>query len=268
MKTKMAEDSILNVPPEDMIPSLAGASHTSRRYAAQMLGIRDTDQLSSFLLESMERGTVPMRQAVSETLGRLYGMRHSRIWDPDVKSLADLPYLDCLQMGIEDPDEITRANSVKSLGNLRQESRAVELLAMAIADPSGRVRVEAARGLGQRWSTTEGRAGVPALILALADPEPQVREQAAAALEYMYDKEARGPLLALLEDEDKGVRTRAALALGALGASEAVPMLISVLKEFESRFASSAATYLFQMQAEEALPVLKDLLRSYHVGVQ
>ena len=69
----MTEESRHQVLPEDFIPSLAGGSQASRRYAAQMLGISEPGQLGPFLLEAMERGTVPVRQAVSETLGRLHG---------------------------------------------------------------------------------------------------------------------------------------------------------------------------------------------------
>ena len=252
-----------------MIPSLASASRAIRRYAAQILGIEDADQLGSFLLESMERGTVPVRQAVSETLGALYGRSQFQADNSDAESLAGLPFLDCLRIGIDDPDEITRANSAKSLGSLLKDSLAVETLVRALSDASVQVRVEAAKGLGRHWNTKEGQLATPALILALADPEPRVREQAAAALEYMHNEEARGPLLPLLEDEDEEVRTRAVLALGALGAPESVPLLIAVLREFESRFGPSAARYLCRMRAEEALPVLKrSLQRYFDVGLQ
>ena len=251
-----------DIPPEDLIPSLAGGSQGSRRYAAQMLGINGPEQLGPFVLAAMERGTVPVRQAVAETLGRLCGATCQRIFGADTEDLADLPYLDCLLMGIQDTDETSRVNSAGSLGSLRDSREAVEALALALSDPSAPVRAAAARSLGQHRRSPEFQSAVPSLVQALGDAGPQVREQAAGALEYVRAPEARIPLTELLEDESREVRVRAALSLGAVGAPEAVPLLMEVLRA-GGLPSSTAALYLCRMQSQEALPALKAALRNF-----
>lgn len=261
----MTEESRHQVLPEDFIPSLAGGGRASRRYAAQMLGINGPGQLGPFLLEAMERGTVPVRRAVSETLGRLLGSSLPGLPGAGAEEAADLssiPYLDCLLMGIRDPDETTRVNSAGSLARLGESREAVEALALALSDPSAPVRAAAARSLGRHWRSPEVRPPVSALVQALGDAEPEVREAAAGALEYMRAPEARTPLIGLLEDRSREVRIRAALSLGALGAPEAVPLLIEVLRS-GGLPSSAPALYLCRMKAQEALPELKAAMKRF-----
>ena len=133
----MTEENRTNILPEDLIPSLAGGSQASRRYAAQMLGIEWPDHLGPFFVEVMENGAVPVRQAVAETLGRLYGMnRVTSSTGPGSEGLSDLPYLACLLRGIGDPDETTRVNSARSLGHLKGEDQALQALTRALSDPA------------------------------------------------------------------------------------------------------------------------------------
>ena len=254
----MTEESRVDILPEDLIPSLAGESPASRRYAALMLGIDWPENLGPFFLEAMENGTVPVRQAVAQTLGKLCGMSRNQVDGSLPEELAGVPCLACLMLGVKDPDGTTRANSARSLGNVR-EGDALNALIGALSDPAAQVRAEAARSLGIH---RDPRAGPP-LIAALGDAEPAVRGRAAAALEPMRVEEARGPLLELLEDEDQGTRTRAALALGALGAREAVPLLIKAVRANEGSATYRAVIYLCDMQAVEALPALKDALSRF-----
>ena len=259
----MTEEGRINIPPEELIPSLASESQASRRYAAKMLGITEPEQLGPFLLEAMERATVPVRQAVSETLGRLHGISRNQVFGTETERLADLPYLPCLLLGIKEPDETTRVSSARSLGNLWGKKEAVDVLVQALSGPSAQVRAEAARSLGRHGDAQ----AAPSLILALSDAEPRVREQAAAALECIRVEDARAPLLELLEDEDKDVRTRAALALGALGAPDAIPQLMEIVQFAYWQHRPSAATYLCRMKAEEALPVLTRALGEHEKGL-
>ncbi len=53
----MTEESRVDILPEDLIPSLAGESPASRRYAALMLGIDCPENLGAFFMEAMENGT-------------------------------------------------------------------------------------------------------------------------------------------------------------------------------------------------------------------
>ena len=124
----MTEGNSTNILLEDLIPSLAGGSQASRRYAAKMLGIEWPEHLGSFFMEFMENGAVPVRQAVAETLGRLYGMNRNQFNLPGPEGLSDLPYLACLLRGIGDPDGTTRVNSARSLGNLKGEDQALQAL--------------------------------------------------------------------------------------------------------------------------------------------
>ena len=260
----MTEESRVDILPEDLIPSLAGGSPASRRYAALMLGIDWPEDLGFFFMEAMENGAVPVRQAVAETLGKLCGMSRNRIDGDMPEELAGVPCLACLMLGVKDPDDTTRANSARSLGNLREEE-ALQALIGGLSDPAAQVRTEAARSLGIH---RDPRAGPP-LVAALGDADAAVRGQAAAALEPMRVEEARGPLLELLEDEDESTRTQAALALGALGAPEAVPLLIKAVQAGERWTSYSAVTYLCDMRAAEALPALKGALsRPLAIGLQ
>ena len=152
----MTEENSINILPEDLIPSLAGGSQASRRYAAQMLGIEWPDHLGPFFLEVMENGAVPVRQAVAETLGRLYGMNRNQFNVPGPEGLSDLPYLSCLLRGIGDPDETTRVNSARSLGHLKGEEQALQALTGALSDPAAKVRAEAARSLGNHRDLPNG----------------------------------------------------------------------------------------------------------------
>ena len=257
----MTEERRTDNPPEDMIPSLAGGSQASCRYAARILGIDGPEQLCAFLLEAMERGTVPVRQAVSEVVGRLCGTSSQGSLGIDAENLADRSYLTCLLMGVKDPDETTRVNSVGSLASLTDSSEAVNALALALSDPSAPVRARAARSLRHHRLSPEFQSVVPFLVQALGDPDAEVREQAAGALEYVRSPEALVPLVGLLEDESREVKFRAALALGALGAREAVPLLIEILKLDEAE-SGSAAVCLCRMKAQEALPDLKAALKN------
>ena len=208
----MTEEGKIDILPEDLIPSLAGGSPASRRYAAQMLGIAGPEHLGPYLVDALEKDAVPVRRAVAETLGRLYELSRNRTIGAGPEELADLPYLPCLLQGVRDLDETTRVNSARSLGNLREASEAVDSLERALSDPSALVRTEAARSLGIHRDPQAG----PSLILALRDVEPAVQGQAAAALEHMRVEAARAPLLEPLQDDYQGTRTQAALALGAL----------------------------------------------------
>ena len=264
----MTEEAKPDIPAEDLIPSLAGGSRGSRRYAAQMLGIAGPEHLGAFFMNAMEHGAAPARQAVAETLGRLHAMRPNRRGDPgpeELSTLAALPYLACLLLGMRDPEDITRVNSARSLGSLRGESEAVNALVQALSDPSDRVRTEAARSLGMHRDPLTG----PILIAALGDVDTAVRAQVAAALEHLRDEQARTPLLELLQDDDRATRNQAALALGALGAREAVPLLIEAVRAGESRASDYAVAYLCDMRAVEALPALRSALnRHSDIGLQ
>lgn len=67
-----------------------------------------------------------------------------------------------------------------------------------------------------------------ALIADLSSPDPLVRERAAYRLEWMPDRAAIEPLIALLNDPENRVQVAAASALGHLSDDRAVPMLLKM----------------------------------------
>lgn len=83
-------------------------------------------------------------------------------------------------------------------------------------------RIAAARRLGE----LPDRRAVMALLEALADPSPRLRAEAAKSLGRLgYRSMARAALLSRLQDPDPDVRQAAALALGQLRDSWAIPAL-------------------------------------------
>lgn len=83
-------------------------------------------------------------------------------------------------------------------------------------------RIAAARRLG----ALPDRRAVMALLEALADPSPRLRAEAAKSLGRLgYRSMARAALLSRLQDPDPDVRQAAALALGQLRDSWAIPAL-------------------------------------------
>lgn len=88
--------------------------------------------------------------------------------------------------------------------------------------PTTEDRIAAARRLGE----LPDRRAVMALLEALADPSPRLRAEAAKSLGRLgYRSMARAALLSRLQDPDPDVRQAAALALGQLRDSWAIPAL-------------------------------------------
>ncbi len=102
--------------------------------------------------------------------------------------------------------------AMPALGRAQVTAGRVQRLVEALADPSYKVRLEAALALAH----LKDRRAVPALIRALQDPHPLVRGMSAHALGLLGDSRAVPPLRDRLKDRDDLVRRRAKLSLDQL----------------------------------------------------
>jgi hypothetical protein len=109
---------------------------------------------------------------------------------------------------LRDPDEWTRCDGARRLGDLR-DPRAIPELVRALEDPSDLVAKTAAGSLGQ----LKARNAVPALIAALERGRPQTRATAAWALGELKAETARDALIRALDDPLGMVKQNAAAAL-------------------------------------------------------
>lgn len=153
-----------------------------------------------------------------------------------------------------------------ALANIREIE--VQRLLANLEDPDGKVRSDAAIGLGNAWFWSESEVAVPMLIKALQDENKEVRVNTIRALGKLSrgDETDVMALISALHD-DKDVRCEAVRALGRIGskAKAAVPDLI-VMLENEECFMSGASHDVFTAlgdigpAAEQAIPALLAIL--------
>ena len=131
----MKEERRDEFPIEEIIPELAHQEERVRYYAARLLGVREPEQLVPFLVDLLEDGTAPVRRAAARVLGELslwsLGWRRQNALEREAEGRV----VPVLVAALGDPDEVTRANSARSLGRLRREAAVVPLLG-SLADPA------------------------------------------------------------------------------------------------------------------------------------
>lgn len=99
------------------------------------------------------------------------------------------------------------------------------------------------------------------LCYRLADPDPTVRTAMCAALSFVGDARAVGPLTVALRDNDQNVMKAAAAALGWLGDSSAVPILREILASHPKVAVRKAAvSTLGQIACAESIDALEPAL--------
>jgi HEAT repeat protein len=137
-------------------------------------------------------------------------------------------------------------------------TRAVPALAEVLRNQPARIRLEAARSLGQLG--LDSRAAQPALIDALKGDDRLVRRATAEALGQM-GTELLPMLTRLLGNADARLREGAARALGQMGlpARSALPALMRLVKDPEPSVQTQVALALWStdQNAEVALPILR-----------
>jgi len=149
---------------------------------------------------------------------------------------------------LTDVDGEVRAAAVRLAVQL--DSRAVELLRIALVDPLPRVRGELARAVSKL-----DRDSACAL---LADPNADVRTRALWALVDNPRPDLTGAVADRLGDSSWEARRAACRALGALGSREAASMLVASLLDAHQTVRAAARRALAEIFAGE----LPELLRS------
>ena len=159
--------------------------------------------------------------------------------------------MESLTEALRDPDARGRANSARSLGNLRSSANAA-------AQPPD--------------ETTLTLLGSDAVLLplihGLMDPVSEVKVAVAAALREFSAPTALPMLLPMLQDPEEEVRVAAALAAGELGASQSLPVLLEALRHGASHRRRQAAASLRELGDTAAVPALMDALADPSRAVQ
>jgi hypothetical protein len=160
---------------------------------------------------------------------------------------ASISGLDLRLKGLEE-DPVQRGYSFITSENAELRREGVNILArVARLDPEARA---ALRGL-------------------LADPSPRVREQAAQKLAQLEDKESAAAMATLLGDTDPLTRRRAVEGLGAAGARESARDLgRSLLSDADDRVRQTAADVLGRLGSEEAREFLVEALKDKNDAVR
>ncbi len=166
-----------------------------------------------------------------------------RVWEPEYESLRS-------------PDPEIRAKAVQKI-RVTQDSHAVPVLLLYLADPDQKVGLYLAQALG---SMAEEDA-LAALRLALWDANANIRWRAALALGEQKDARAVPRLAELLYDPNRLVQHIAANALAQIATPEAVQALAGALSSQEEPVLHNARRALLQL-GEDAVPAVSAVLAS------
>lgn len=117
---------------------------------------------------------------------------------------------------------------IEAIEQIRQsgDSRAVDHLLTASADPSSLVRMSAVDALGQLGD----KRALEQILNLLQDESSGVRQSAIAAIDQLADDPAKKSVIPLLQDSDRTVRQTAANALKKLASS---PEIRQALSEYD-----------------------------------
>jgi HEAT repeat protein len=158
---------------------------------------------------------------------------------------------------LDDDDEAVRRLAVavctRRIDEPGVHARLVEMLG---ADPSPRVRAEAAEALGTSV------AAFDPLLRAGHDLDPLVREAAATALGELAEPAAVPWLTAAAEhDPDRLVREAAVAALGAVGDPASIPVLLRLAAHGPPQIRRRAVVALTVFEGPEIEPALRAAAR-------
>ena len=185
---------------DQLVMQLEAEEPVHRQRAAQALGYIGDESTASALADLLED---PSNQVRFSTAAALATMERSE-------------GIEFLFEALRNTDSILRANAVKFLTNVQQQSGAVEAqLIAALSDEDPLARAGAAQVLGQ----ARVQSALSALLAATADEVADVRANAAIALGHIGGDQSRAQLEKLRHDSDATVSYYAEWALGQLGSS-------------------------------------------------
>jgi len=148
-----------------------------------------------------------------------------------------------------------RGEAALALQDIKSEKATQLLIEVLSKEPVWRVRMFAARSLGETGSDK----AADALLKALADPSEYVRGEAAAALGRLKSARSVEPLLHASRDENGFVRQRATEALVMIG-DPAVAAIGRMLRDADAYARWTLTLMLGKMASEQAVPVLLEAL--------
>ncbi len=239
-------------PPEEIAPALVHRNGQVRRYAAMLLGIGRDERLVPFLTDLLQSGSPPVRRVAARALGIPARPFSDPAWPARSGPAAvDRLAVESLTEALRDPDARVRANSARSLGNLRSSANAA-------AQPPDETTLTLLRS----------DAVILPLIHGLLDPVSEVKVAVADALREFSAPTALPALLPMLQDPEEEVRIAAALTAGELGAPQSLPILLEALRHGPSHRRPQAAASLRALGDAAAVPALMDALTDPSRAVQ
>ncbi len=160
---------------------------------------------------------------------------------------------------IYDPDSTTRGMTATALGSIN-DRESVPPLVMLLSDSDRKVRIAAARSLGELGTTA--KAAFEPLLTLLEDDDDELCVTVLAALAQLQDPRAFAPIVVRLFDVNDDIRSNAAAAIGCLGNLDALKPLLACLKDEYSQLRVNAAWSLGQLRLVEAGTALEETVRT------
>lgn len=204
------------------------------------------------------RRGVRTRQVLTATLmltvllgAGLWGLQASQAARPASHYLWEPEY-----EGLRSPNPEVRAETVQKI-RVTQDSHAVPVLLLYLADPDQKVGLYVAQTLGDMAEED----ALAALRAALSDGNPNIRWRAALALGEQKDARAVPRLAQLLRDPDRLVQNMAANALARIATKEAIGALGGALANPQESTVHTTMDALMQL-GETAVPALAVLVNS------
>ncbi len=192
-----------------------------------------------------------------ETAKLLVGeLAREKVQDQAVRVLTDIGEgaLPDLIRACDSPDPAVRANAVRSLGDIGDESAATTVFSK-LADTDPQVRSAAANAL----SKMSAARVIPLLTKSLTEGDPGTQEQIIAAIPAIGKSLLPG-LRATLERGDTASRQAAAFILGKLKSESVVPVLGRASEDEDWTVAWYAAQALAEIGNEDCVDYLIALL--------
>lgn len=206
-----------------------------RDAAAEILSLARKPQTTKFLVGELAR---------------------EQVQDEAVRVLTDIgeSALPDLIRACDSPDPAVRANAVRSLGDIGDESAATAVFSR-LTDTDAQVRAAAANALGQM----DAARVIPLLTKGLTEGDPESQDQIVAAIPSIGESLIPG-LAATLERGDTPSREAAAFMLGKLESESVVPVLGRASEDEDWSVAWYAAQALAEIGNEDCVNYLIVLL--------
>jgi len=195
----------------------------------------------------------PKPQTAKLLVGEL---AREKVQDQAVRVLTDIGEraLPDLIRACDSPDPAVRANAVRSLGDIADESAATTVFSK-LTDANPQVRSAAAKALGKMKAARV----IPLLTKGLREGDPETQEQIIAAIPDIGESLLPG-LGATLERGDTASRQAAAFILGKLKSESVVPVLGRASEDEDWTVAWYAAQALAEIGSEDCVDYLIALL--------